>query len=426
MSFVVAALRSRLPRSPQNTALYGLVLDHYERFASNYEERFAERFGPLRSHVTRTFERYLECGDFSNGCLRVSCESSDCGYDMFVPFSCKRAICPSCAQRRSLEFSEFVEAEVLEPVAYRHVVFTVPKVLRAAFLRDRKLLLERTRCAWKTIVRALRMGPGNRQAVSGAVIARATAGDLVVRRERLAPATAEKLLQWNPSGFSVWLGDPIEPYQTESRQRLARYLTKSPVALHRMDYDPTTCLVSCKSSAQGRSRTVTALDFMAELQMHIPDPGEHAVSYFGRCSNRTRGKRRKAELAAPLQGGCPPPPIPSRRAYRKSWAKLLSQVWQVDVTTCPRCRGELKIIAAITHPRSCQRLIEHLGLPRARAPNPHDCPPPPGQLRLPLDRHRADQPPVTADPPAQTVVVHMERDPHLDADWPNDAPFADD
>jgi hypothetical protein len=338
-------------------------------------------------------------------------------------------------------------------------------------LRDRKLLLELTRCAWKTIVRALRAGLGNRQAVPGAVIARATAGDLVnphphlhcivshgawtedgktfcswpshvtgerleelfrrkvltllLRRERLAPATAEKLLQWNPSGFSVWLGDPIEPYQTESRQRLARYLTKSPVALHRMDYDPTPCLVTCKSTAQGRSRTVTALDFMAELQMHIPDPGEHAVSYFGRCSNRTRGKRRKAELAAPLQGGCPPPPIPSRKAYRKSWAKLLSQVWQVDVTTCPRCRGELKIIAAITHPRSCQRLIEHLGLPRARAPNPHDCPPPPGQLRLPLDRHRADQPPVTADPPAQTVV-HMERDPHLDADWPNDAPFADD
>ena len=53
---------------------------------------------------------------------------------------------------------------MLEPVAYRHVVFTIPKTLRGIFLRGRKMLREQGRCAWK--------------AVPGALLSRATAGDL--------------------------------------------------------------------------------------------------------------------------------------------------------------------------------------------------------------------------------------------------------
>ena len=40
-------------------------------------------------------------------------------------------------------------------------------------------------------------------------------------------------MQWNPSGFSVWLGEPIEPEEEESRSRLTRYVVKAPVALER-------------------------------------------------------------------------------------------------------------------------------------------------------------------------------------------------
>ncbi|MBM3465170.1 MAG: IS91 family transposase, partial [Armatimonadetes bacterium] len=56
-------------------------------------------------------------------------------------------------QRRSLDFAEFVNEEVLEQVPYRHVVTTVPKVLRRYFLRDRALLRELGHCVWKTLCR---------------------------------------------------------------------------------------------------------------------------------------------------------------------------------------------------------------------------------------------------------------------------------
>ena len=455
-------------RSPQGTALHAIVLDHHERFGSVYDEQFAARYGPWRRAVEDTFVRYLECGNYANGCLRVACTNRDCGYDVFVPFSCKCAICPSCAQRRSIEFGDFVDAEILEDVPYRHVVFTIPKILRTAVLQDRTLLLDLSHCAWRTLVRGLRVALGDKKAVPGAVLSRATAGDLgnghphlhsivscgawsdggrgsfslwpahlrsedleqlfrrkvlslLVRRGRLAPSTAERLMQWNPTGFSVWLGDPIHPYEVESRQRLARYICKSPIALHRMSYDAATCQVTYTSVSQGRSRTVSALDFMADLSVHVPNPREHGVSYLGRCSNRSRGARRRAD-EDPAARGAPAPSV-SRKAFRRSWAQLLKRVWQIDVTLCPRCASELKILSAVVNSKSCHRLIDHLGLPRARAPNPHECLPMPGaQLRLPFTLIRPQ------DAPLAVVAVQPEdeRDPLVNDDWPSDAPFSDD
>ena len=198
---------------------------------------------------------------------------------------------------------------------------------------------ELSHCAWTTLRRGLSTAVGDSQAVPGAIIARATAGELanphphlhaivscgawadggrgdclrawpshltgeqlemlfrrevlalLVKREHLAQGTAEKLMQWSPSGFSVWLGDPIEPHEVESRLRLARYIVKSPVALDRMEYDAKSCMVAYRSVSQGRSRTITALDFMADLSVHIPNPGEHNVRPpFGRCPcNRAAG-----------------------------------------------------------------------------------------------------------------------------------------
>jgi hypothetical protein len=318
-------------------------------------------------HVADTLVRYLDCGDYSNGCLRVSCTNRACGYDVFVPFSCKRSICPSCAQRRSLEFAEFVNAEVLEQVPYRHVVFTVPKALRRAFLRDRNLLHELGRCAWATLCRGLSVAVNDRQARPGALLSRAPSGDLgnphphlhtivscgawvgggrgegflpwpvhlkgehleelfrrkvlalLVRRDRLAQSTADRLMQWSPTGFSVWLGDPIYPHEVESRLRLARYLVKPSIALNRMEYDAKTCMVKYTSVSQGRSRTLTALDFMADLVIHISDPHEHSVSYLGRCSTRETSDPHVAHAAC---GARPSSSRASRRRVRRHLSRV--------------------------------------------------------------------------------------------------------
>ena len=53
----------------------------------------------------------------------------------------------------------------------------------------------------------------------------------------------------------------------------------------------------------------------------------------------------------------------AQKPKRTPWAKLLARVFEVDVTICPRCFGEMKIRAFITDPNEATRYLS-LG-PRA-------------------------------------------------------------
>jgi len=55
------------------------------------------------------------------------------------------------------------------------------------------------------------------------------------------------------------------------------------------------------------------------------------------------------------------------RPVRLSWAKLLKQVFEIDLEHCPNCGGQLKVIAAIVEQPVIEKILTHLGL-QARAP----------------------------------------------------------
>jgi hypothetical protein len=93
---------------------------------------------------------YLDCGDLHNGFARVKCK--DFNHEYLLAFSCKRRhFCPSCHQKRVVEFGEWLCANVLKRVPHRHFVFSLPKILRRHFLHDRKLLHDLSRCAWESL-----------------------------------------------------------------------------------------------------------------------------------------------------------------------------------------------------------------------------------------------------------------------------------
>ena len=85
------------------------------------------------------------------------------------------------------------------------------------------------------------------------------------------------------------------------------------------------------------------------------------------------------------------------------WARLLRQVFAVDVLRCP-CGGERKLIAALTRnqsPDALRRYLEHIGEPA----DPLPCAPAraPPQTELPLGEpadalERAADPPDAVDP----------------------------
>jgi hypothetical protein len=95
------------PRYPQASGYFRCVQDHFEQLEMQWQDRYAPRYGFWRSYVTDVIYRYLECGDLHFGFARVRCQ--DCGHEYLLAYSCKRRhFCPSCHQKRVLEFGQWL------------------------------------------------------------------------------------------------------------------------------------------------------------------------------------------------------------------------------------------------------------------------------------------------------------------------------
>ncbi|MDH3929437.1 MAG: hypothetical protein OEV22_15995 [Deltaproteobacteria bacterium] len=78
-------------------------------------------------------------------------ETRQIGGQDFLVLRYYKHFCPSCHQKRLVEFGEWLCKEVTKAVPHRHFVFTITKILRRYFIYDRKLLSDLSRCAWETL-----------------------------------------------------------------------------------------------------------------------------------------------------------------------------------------------------------------------------------------------------------------------------------
>lgn len=86
-------------------------------------------------------EQFACCADWTKGVARIRCE--DCGHSYFRPFSCKVFhLCPSCDQKRTLLYAEYLSEDLLLNLPHRQFVFTIPKILRPYFKSDKRLFGE--------------------------------------------------------------------------------------------------------------------------------------------------------------------------------------------------------------------------------------------------------------------------------------------
>jgi hypothetical protein len=114
---------------------------------------------------------------------------------------------------------------------------------------------------------------------------------------------------------------------------------------------------------QANFRVFDPLDFLAEVSAHIPDTHEKTTLFYGWYSNRTRGYRRQRGL---LREAKVEPATEEEHApleVRRSWARLIRQVYEVDPLLCPRCGATMRVIAVIERPAVIRQILEHLGLP---------------------------------------------------------------
>ncbi len=290
----------------------------------------------------------------------------DCAEEYLLAFSCKtRELCPSCAAKRAAATAALLREKVLEEVGHAQWVFVIPKLLRPYFLHHRDLFGGLARADWET-VRELMVA--------------ATGEDGLLTEER-----TELLLPWRHTGFSVHNRVRIEPEDGHAVERLARYIMRPPISLERMCWDGGgEVFYRPKGGHDGRTRQLgdpaeafDPAEFLARVIMHIPEPRRHLVRYYGTYSNVSRGKRKRQTeaniAAAPPDGRLGPSASadrdhsPDARALRRSWAQLIKHVYEVDPLVCPKCGGEMRIIAFIIDHEVVDAILRHLAKTEAWA-----------------------------------------------------------
>ena len=116
-------------------------------------------------------------------------------------------------------------------------------------------------------------------------------------------------------------------------------------------------------------------DFIARLAALVPRPRAHLVRYHGLFAPRARHRQLVVARPAAPSGPAASEPAPSARTAPMSWMARLRRVWDIDLSRCPHCGGDVRVIATVTEPTVIARILEHLRRREHPAREPRGPPP---------------------------------------------------
>ncbi|MGB9005973.1 MAG: transposase [Candidatus Aminicenantales bacterium] len=290
---------------------------------------------------------------------------------------------------------------LLLDVPHRQVVFTIPKIVRVFFKFKRRLLGDLCRSALRALTRYFELLTET-TITPGVVAPIQTFGDRInfhshlhflvteggvdeagvfhktprlndsrlaeifarevlaflVGRELLSPEWADRLLSWRHTGFSVH--NLVRAKTKSEAERVGKYMIRPILSPEHLFFLEMEGKIGYRHGENGAEQeTMDYMEFIARVTFHIPDKGQVMVRYYGLYSNAHRGKVRKTSTVALALRMIEEElrPIPS-----KGWAAMIRKVYEVDPMLCPKCGGQMKVIAFLTDFSVVDRIIGHLKL----------------------------------------------------------------
>ncbi len=377
--------------------------------------------------VVRSVEEFLSCGRLEGGFARIRC--TKCRKEHLLAFSCRtRNFCSSCQAKRSVLFAEKLATGILAPVPHRHWTFSIPRVLRGLFERERTLLGLLSQTAYASIVKSFQALLDRQDVRPGCVFSLQTFGAyganfnphchglvtdgafsadgeflplpsldasavmqlfrrlLLLRlhkAERLSESFMQNLLSWVHPGFSVYAGPPVDAAEIVSLEARARYITRPALAmdaLAKLD-DGRLALETPPDPRTGAtSIELDPIEWIHRLTSHIPDPGKHCQRFYGAYANRSRitvaGKENESVALPAVQHPEQDISHYSREA-RSTWARLIKKIFEANPLLCT-CGARMRIVSFITDPPVVDRILRHRQSGRCKTPHPFQPRPPPG------------------------------------------------
>ena len=107
---------------------------------------------------------------------------------------------------------------------------------------------------------------------------------------------------------------------------------------------------------------LSPLDLLSRLASLVPRPRVHLIRFHGVFAPHC--KYRSLVTPAPsekINETSHKEPKQQKKSYSMGWAKMLKRVFDMDIQTCSKCGGQIKIISSIHNPQIIKRILTHLG-----------------------------------------------------------------
>jgi len=171
----------------------------------------------------------------------------------------------------------------------------------------------------------------------------------------------------NVAGFSLHAGVATQANERAKLERLCRYITRPAVSTKRLSMTRNG-QVRYELKTPWRNGTTHVifepLDLIARLVSLIPKPRVNLTRFHGvfapnskyraKVTPARRGKRRKCHSADAAN------PTPAEKRTSITWAKRLKRVFNIDIETCDKCGGDVRIIASIEDPAVIRTILAYL------------------------------------------------------------------
>ena len=168
------------------------------------------------------------------------------------------------------------------------------------------------------------------------------------------------------NGFSLHANTSSNPLARDQLCKLVEYIARGPLSNERVEITDTgNVRLKLKSAFLGGTTHLlfTPGEFIEKLSAIIPPPKSHLVKWSGVFAPNS--KHRKMIVLKPdnKKGIINKENCTSENPLKNyPWAKMLARVFQIDISVCDTCGGEMRVMATITNTRQAGRYLRHVGI----------------------------------------------------------------
>ena len=169
------------------------------------------------------------------------------------------------------------------------------------------------------------------------------------------------------SGFSLHAGIFCSAHERKKRERLCRYISRPSLSEERLSLNLKGQVVYKLKTAYRNGTThiiLDPLDFISRLASLVPKPRFHLTRFHGVFAPHFKYRSLVTPQPEHLNKANKTSQTEQenqKKSYSLGWAKTLKRVFDMDIQTCLKCGGQVKVISVVHNRQVTERILTHLG-----------------------------------------------------------------